>query len=327
MSSDGAIRFTVVHGYVADEALWSSSSRFEDVAAKARLAWRMKDPIFKYKVPVTLSFGNNKTCSVVISDQQDYSVWYVGAGDTLNPKPFTATLTACERTLQRAVQPLQDKEYHIAMGHWATVSAQVINVLKPNIVLRHSACDDVILFDRPDLNGPSFGGWGRAVIKVRDAWHTRRPVFRYIDDSPTSGDRIYVSIIDAEDFSHWLRFRQPICRDLVVFDGADGEDFVPISSQMMNEVGTPNHKRSEYENALSAQYQAMRRMDESSKKPAHVVLASRFTAVNLQPAVGRGEFGPSFTTAAKPSGNNDAMGAVDPGAQQFEALVAKFAKK
>jgi hypothetical protein len=327
MANEASFRFTVMHGYVSNEAMWSSSSRFDDVVAKARLAWRMRDPVLKYTVPVSIAFGNNKTCSVVIACQQDYSLWYVGSGDVLNPKPFTAVLTAYERASQARVLPLQDKEYHISMGYWSTVSDEVLAALQPKIVLRHSNCEDVILFDRPDVNGPSFGGWGRAIIKVRDVWHTRRPVFRYVDESPASGamERLYVSIVDADDFSQWMRFRQPICRDLIVFDAATDEEFVPMTSKMMNEVGTPNQKRSEYENALAAQHMAIRRMDESEKeRAAHVVLESRFTALNLQRDVGMGSYGPSFTTAARPSGKDGQAEDADRGTRQFESLVQKF---
>ena len=332
MTENAGFRFTVLHGYVSNEALWSSSSRFDDVVAKAQVAWRMIDPVFKYTVPVAIAFGNNKICNVVISDQQDYSLWHVGAGDVRNPKPFTSVLTAYERGSQARVLPFQEKEYQISMGYWSTVSLDVLVALQPNIVLRHSGCDDVLLFDRPEVNGPSFGGWGRAIIKVRDVWHTRRPVFRYIDETPASHagamERLYVSIVDAEDFSQWLRFRQPICRDLVVFDAATEEPFVPMTSKMMNEVGTPNTKRTEYEQALLAQNTAIRLMDESSKQPkAHVVLASRFTVTHLHQDVGKGNYGPSFTTAARPpfmGKDGSAMNDADLGTVQFETLVKKF---
>jgi hypothetical protein len=322
----------VHHGYVKDEALWSGSGRFDDLVAKVRLAWRMSDPVFKYLVPTAVSFGTNKTCSVVISDQQDMSVWFVGSGDPLNPKPFTAAITAFERGSQAKVLPLQETDYHVSLGYWATVNADVTSVLKPKIILRHSASDDVILFDRPDLNGLSFGGWGRAVLKARDAWRTRRPVFRYIDHCPLAGneaiagERVFVTIVDAEDFSQWMRFRQPLCQDLVVFDGAADDEFTPVQSQMMNEVGTPNQKRSEYEKTISAQCQAVRDMEESSKKTSRVVLSSRFTAGNLQPALDRGDYGPSFTTAASKLNSKKSNSGADRGAQQFEALVAKFSE-
>ena len=131
---------------------------------------------------------------------------------------------------------------------------------------------------------------------------------------------MYVSIIDAEDFATWRKYRAPLCQDLVVFDGADGEEFVPIKSEMMNE--TAPTKRSDMDSALAAESRALRDMNESSRKPAQVVLASRFTAATLNQAVANGEFGPSYTTSAKPC--RDEYAHADRGAEHFDTLVKKF---
>lgn len=96
------------------------------------------------------------------------------------------------------------------------VSPGLLSFWPARYCMRHTVTDEILLVCE-ERESPS---WGYAIQKAQKEWGVLRPIFRYVDDLDSSGERLVVSIVTAEDFQLWMRRRRPLWPELLVFEHA-----------------------------------------------------------------------------------------------------------
>ncbi|CUG56078.1 Hypothetical protein, putative [Bodo saltans] len=201
-------RYLVRHGYVPDEALWTTCACYAELAERATQVWGAElQPIFAYTLPSNVERGD---CNVLIADEQDFAIWRFGRGNDEEPKPLSKQLHLFDK---RRLQRVRNVETRGDMYSFATVDKTLMKEAQVRVSLRNSAAKDIILYGRDDVIGEGSGDWGRLVIKSREVWGVRRPVFRYRDEDALIG------IYNAEDYRIWSSYRREHCPELFVFEG------------------------------------------------------------------------------------------------------------
>lgn len=193
-------RYLITFAYIPDEATWCTSASFAAAVQKAKRLWEITDCAFVYY----LTTHTGKATAVKITCADDFTLWYRG-GD-----PVTHKLVAHDRTKALRVTHSSGLSQ---LSHRPVLDTTVLSDLGAAYLIKHSGQDEVVLFG---LDEP--GVWGRAVQKAQATWSVHRPLFRYVDE--VNGERVVVSIIDANDFSMWHKHRRPLLPELTVFEHA-----------------------------------------------------------------------------------------------------------
>jgi hypothetical protein len=193
-------RFLLTFAYIPDEACWCVCSTFAAIARKALDAWDVEDCALVYY----LTSNAGKATAVKMTTEEDFEAWY------RNGSPLTPKLIVHDRS--RSLKVTHSSGF-CPMSHRPILDALVLKDIGASYYVRHSGVDEVFLVTE---NEPAV--WGRAVQKAQRAWNVHRPLFRYVDD--VHGERVVVSILDANDFSMWATHRRPLLPELTVFEHA-----------------------------------------------------------------------------------------------------------
>ena len=193
-------RYLITFAYLPGEASWCVCQNFAAVAAKAKDLWDVTDCALVFYITA----HTGKATAIKMTTEEDFQLWFRG-GD-----PVTAKLIVHDR--QKAPKVTHSSGL-VQMSHRLMLDTITLQDLGAHYYVRHSAVDEVFLVGVDELTV-----WGRAVQKAQRAWNVHRPLFRYVDD--VNGERVVVSILDAEDFSMWSTHRRPLHPELTVFEHA-----------------------------------------------------------------------------------------------------------
>jgi hypothetical protein len=193
-------RYLITFAYLPGEASWCVCQTFAAIAAKAKDLWDVTDCALVFYI----TSHTGKATAIKMTTEEDFQLWFRG-GD-----PVTGKLIVHDR--QKAPKVTHSTGL-VQMSHRAMIDSITMQDLGAHYYVRHSAVDEVFLVGTDELTV-----WGRAVQKAQRAWNVHRPLFRYVDD--LHGERIVVSILDAEDFAMWSTHRRPLHPELTVFEHA-----------------------------------------------------------------------------------------------------------
>lgn len=331
-------RFLLNYTYIPDEALWVQCRSHKEIVTRSQEVWGGNDllPIFKYFLPSHVEKGN---CEILIDDEQDFATWFYGTGDHENPKPLSDRLFVFDR---RRLPPVRRTDSLGGLYQYPTVGFQLMMDVKCSISLRHSDGQDIILFGREDVVGNGTGEWGRLVIKARQVWSVRRPVFRYLDDTG-DGKKKTIDIFNVNDFYLWSTNRRHLNPELGVFEGASLDQI--ISEVPKRKAGHDSGEvallRSEFDHhevvlpppPLSSQLEraleeveriqvAQRDLAAAAAEGRSPFRMPRKTMSKAEALVRQGEFGAAFTVPG--SAPISAQQAKDMGVRHRELLVEQL---
>eukprot|EP00672_Neobodo_designis_P027893 CAMPEP_0174829578 /NCGR_PEP_ID=MMETSP1114-20130205/2005_1 /TAXON_ID=312471 /ORGANISM="Neobodo designis, Strain CCAP 1951/1" /LENGTH=330 /DNA_ID=CAMNT_0016063331 /DNA_START=35 /DNA_END=1025 /DNA_ORIENTATION=- len=193
-------RYLVTFAYLPGEASWCVCQSFAAVAKKAKDLWDVDDCALVFYITA----HTGKATAIKMTTEEDFQLWYRG-GD-----PVTGKLIVHDR--QKAPKVTHSSGL-VQMSHRLTLDTITLQDLGAHYYVRHSAVDEIFLVGTDELTV-----WGRAVQKAQRAWNVHRPLFRYVDD--VHGERVVVSILDAEDFAMWNTHRRPLHPELTVYEHA-----------------------------------------------------------------------------------------------------------
>ena len=193
-------RYLLAYSYVPDEASWCTCATFKALATKAHQLWDIQRCAFVYYVTAQ----SGKAVAIKVCAEVDFQLWYRGGN------PLTGRLIAHDLT---TVARVTHSTGHAPMSHRPLIDTFTLQDLKGLYTLRHSITDETILIGADE--SPT---WAVAVERAQLCWQVHRPLFRYVDSA--SGERIVISIVDADDFAMWARHRRPMLPELSVFEHA-----------------------------------------------------------------------------------------------------------
>ena len=202
------LRYLVTLAQLPDEASWCSCETLEELRSKLRELWLLEDPVCKFYL------GSGSTSSIVTANmvtEDEFKMWLRKDDDGV-ARPMSSRLLAYDRVNEVAVHHSSDGD---VMPRRSLIDWEALRTMKGSYTLRHSALNELIVVPEAVSNAMC---WGIAVKRVQEAWGVVRPVFRYVDEN--KGDRVNVTILNADDFSQWVLHGHPISAELVVYEHA-----------------------------------------------------------------------------------------------------------